>query len=218
MLEQYGALCRQLKTVVLPISYFTFFYPGFEGTDYWWYAINYKIYMDCPYHSNFSKYNFELAHSSVYKGKLKNLFLKRQNPICDSLGWGMGYTLDSKSSTWETTDAISAAQRHTEDKWEYIEENLSYFNQIVSYCCSRSISLILITTPVWHTYRENLEQKQLTKMYSLIHDMQQEYDLPYYDYLEDSRFVADDFYDSDHLTETGAQKFSRILEEEIFNR
>lgn len=218
MLEQYAGQCRQLKTVVLPISYFTLFSCGFEGTDNWWYAINYKIYMDCPYHPDFSKYNLELAHPSVYTGKLKTFLFGRQKNDCDSLGWGTAYSLASRLSTWETTDAIAAARRHTAEDWSHLEENLFFFRKIVSFCSSHSFSLILVTTPTWHAYHERLDTGQLDKMYEVIHAMQHEYALPYYDYLKDSRFVADDFYDSDHLSEVGARKFSLLLKQEVLDR
>lgn len=99
-----------------------------------------------------------------------------------------------------------------------MEENLSFFRKIVSFCSAHSLSLILVTTPAWHAYYERLDAWQLDKMYAVIHGMQHEYALPYYDYLKDSRFVADDFYDSDHLSEVGAKKFSLLLKQEVLDR
>lgn len=218
ILKKYGQLCKRLKTVVLPISYFSFFDKGFENTDNWWCAISYKIYMDCPWHSDFSKYNLELAHRSVYIGKLKSLFNKQQRNTCDNLGWGTNYTLNTKTKTWDTTDAKAAAQRHTAKDWTHIDENLMYFRKIASFCQSHSISLIIITTPTWHCYYELLNQKQLNKMYALIKDLQKEYKFPYYNYLKDSSFIADDFYDSDHLSDVGAKKFTLKLKEEILHK
>ncbi len=55
--------------------------------------IVYKVYMDCPYHSDFSKYNFELFHLPVYAGKLQSLFQSQSDILCDSLGWGKNYSL-----------------------------------------------------------------------------------------------------------------------------
>ena len=52
-------------------------------------------------------------------------------------------------------------------------------------------------------------------MNELTHKFQQEYNLPYFDYLKDTRFVADDFYDSDHLSDVGAIKFTKFLDKDI---
>ncbi len=46
-------------------------------------------------------------------------------------------------------------------------------------------------------------------------DYIQKYNLGYYNYLKDDRFSAEDFFDSDHLNTRGAEKFSRLLRDEI---
>ncbi len=86
---------------------------------------------------------------------------------------------------------------------------------IAEFCKSHNIQLVLITTPCWSSYYDNLDKKQLDRMYELTHKFQQEYQLPYFDYLKDSRFDADDFYDSNHLSDVGAVKFSKILNADI---
>lgn len=215
MLEKYGDLCANLKTVILPISYFTLFDKSFEDSDEWYYALNYKIYMDCPYHSNFSKYNAEIFHSSVYFGKLKNWLLGKSNIKCDSLGWGMNYSLANKTKKIDNKSSIEVVKKHTAENWNYLEENCLYLNKIISYCKSRHIKLILITTPTWHTYYEKLDKKQLKKMYEFIYKIP---DAVFYDYLKDKRFVEDDFYDADHLSDIGAQKFTLILKKEVLDK
>ena len=54
-------------------------------------------------------------------------------------------------------------------------------------------------------------------MYEVIRKFQKECAVPYFDYLKDPRFVADDFYDSNHLSDIGAEKFTKILNEDIKN-
>lgn len=211
LLQNYASRYKQLKTVVLPISYFSFFDAGYEESKEWWYAINYKIYMDCPYHSDFSKYNMELFHPSVYVGKLKSYLLNQNRILCDSLGRGTQYTLDTKEREWETISTINTVAIHTAKDWSHISSNMEDLKKIISFCKSRSISLVLLTTPTWHAYYDRLDNKQLEKMYNLILEIQATDDLPYYDYLKDPRFVADDFYNSDHLSDKGAKKFTDIL-------
>jgi len=214
LLEQYASDCKSLKQVVLTISYFTLFSPGFEGTKNWWNGINYKVYMNCPYHSDFSKYNFELSHLPVYAGKLRSFFQSKSNILCDSLGWGKGYSLRSKPDLWDSILAEQAVCRHTKQDWDYLDENEGYLNKIAYLCQEHSIQLVLVTMPAWSTYYEKLDKKQLNRMYECINELQNEYGLAYYDYLKDSRFVAEDFYDSDHLSDVGARKFTEILTEE----
>lgn len=217
MIEKYGSSCKNLRTVILPISYFSLFTKGFEDGDdsSWTYAINYKVYMDCPFHSDFSKYNFEIANPTVYFGKLQSLFTGGKNK-CDNLGWGTAYLLSEKPRHWNTMEAVEAAGRHTAKDWSYIGRNVDELEKIVHYCQSRSISLVLIATPVWPAYYERLDAKQLGKMYAVINELKKKYGLRYYDYSKDKRFGADDFYDSDHLSDVGAKKFTLILRDELF--
>lgn len=216
LVEKYASKCSNLKTLILPISYFSFFSKGFEEgkEDSWTHAINYKIYMDCPFHSDFSKYNFELSNPTTYVGKLRSL-ISGSKIQCDSLGWGEAYKLEDKLPTWETKDATEAAKRHTNDDWSALDRNIADFESIVQYCKSHSVKLILITTPTWPAYYEKLDSKQLSKMYSIIQQMQEKYNLPYYNYLKDNRFEPEDFYDSDHLSNVGAKKFTLILRDEV---
>lgn len=212
ILEKYGNLCSNLKTVILPISYFTFFTKGFENGNSWYYATYYKIYMNCSFHSNFSKYNAEVFHPSVYFGKLKSWLLGINNNTCDSLGWGLNYSLEKKKQSWDNTASTEAAKRHTAENWNYLSDNHSYLDKIISYCKARNIRLVFITTPTWHTYNEKLDKKQLDKMYDIIYSYT---DIEYHDYLKDNRFAEDDFYDGDHLSDVGAKKFTLILKNEI---
>ena len=54
------------------------------------------------------------------------------------------------------------------------------------------------------------------EMLSFVHRLQKKYPIiEYYDYCYDNRFVDEDFMDSSHLSEIGANKFSRIVKEEI---
>lgn len=42
--------------------------------------------------------------------------------------------------------------------------------------------------------------------------------VPYFNYLRDERFTTQDFVDSDHLNKRGAEKFTRILNEDVVKR
>ena len=42
--------------------------------------------------------------------------------------------------------------------------------------------------------------------------------IPYYDYFKGDRFEESDFYDNDHLNFMGAEKFSKILDNETVSK
>jgi len=86
---------------------------------------------------------------------------------------------------------------------------------IALFCQNKGIRLILVTTPAWHDYYDKLDQEQLLKMYELTHKLQKEFNLPYLDYLKSPLFGEDDFFDADHLSDVGAEKFTKILNRDI---
>lgn len=96
-----------------------------------------------------------------------------------------------------------------------IECGYRKLEQIIKLCKEKEIRLVLITTPCWHSYYDNLSDNQLNKMYSIIHELQQKYDLPYFNYLKDKRFTEEDFFNGSHLSDVGEKKFTIILNKDI---
>lgn len=221
LLKYWEKRYKHLKRIIIPISFFSWFSHGLENGGESYRCRYYKIYMDYYLYSDWSLYNLEISDYRTAKGKfgtfLYNMFVDEVGNGCDEYGWSDGYKLSGKKmSEWnDGTEAKAAVKRHTAKDWNNIEVNYSIIKEIAEFCKNRNILMVLITTPCWHTYYEDLDQKQLAKMYELTHHLQKEYNLPYFDYLKDSRFVADDFYDSNHLSEVGAEKFSKILNEDI---
>lgn len=214
MLDKFGSLCSNLKTVILPISYHTFFSDNLEEKETHC-NINYKIYLGCTYYKGINGYSFEFCVPKLYKSKLLKIFKGTSLLDCDSLGWGNYNIVDTKSSDWDTN--LAAVERQTTNDWSYLDDNIQYFLQMAEWCKQRGVQLILVTTPTYHTYYERLDSAQLAKTYELVHKYAVEYSLPYYDYLKDPRFDDQDFHDVDHLTDVGAEKFTRILKEDIFD-
>lgn len=215
---------KNLKTVIVPISLFTLFSHGLEFGSESYRCRFYKIYMDCDLYSDWSLYNLELSDYRTAKGKLGtffyNLFVKESGTGCDKYGWSDAYKLSGKNmKVWDDgSEADAAVKRHTAKSWDYIEDNYSRLKEIAEFCRDRHVKLILITTPCWHSYYDNLDSMQLTKMYEVIRKFQKEFSVPYFDYLKDKRFVADDFYDSNHLSDIGAEKFTKILNVDIMKK
>lgn len=212
LLNQYIEQCTKLESIIIPVSYFSLFSSRFEDREEWWYAINYKIYMDCNIHSDFSRYNFELAHPSVYRGKMISIFSPSTTLGFTDYGMGTTYSIDKKLNTWEDSEA--AISRHTAKNLSLMDKNLDWLHKIIEVCKEKEITLTLITTPTWHTYYNNINKIQLSKTFEIIDSIQKEHPfVKYYNFLSDNRFVADDFYDCDHLSNIGADKFSKILNE-----
>ena len=217
LLKYWAGRCRNLKTVVFPISFFSWFSHGLETSDESYRCRYYKIYMDCDLYSDLSLYNLELSDYRTAKGKITKLFTPDTNPGYNEYGWGNTYKLsEKKMDEWnDGSEAEAAVRRHTIKNWDNIDHNYAMMKEFADFCKSHNIQMVLVTTPCWSSYYHNLDSRQLAKMYELTYKFQQEYGIPYYDYMKDPRFEADDFYDSNHLTDKGAIKFTKILNKDI---
>lgn len=217
LLKNWADRYRHLKTIIVPISFSSWFGRGLEYGTESYRCRYYKIYMDCDLYSDWSLYNLELSDIRTAMGKVRKIIHKDDDPGYDKYGWGDTYKLAGKNmAKWnDGTEAEAAVKRHTAKSWDYIETNYERMKEMAEFCKNHHIQLILITTPCWHSYYDNLNKEQLSKMYELTHRFQKEFDVPYFDYLKDPRFKADDFYDSNHLSDIGAIKFTKILDKDI---
>lgn len=208
--------CPKLKTLLLPISYPTLFFEDMETSPSRYRVIYYKLYMGYPAKSLYT--NFEFSDMSMFTRKLRRYILPPEEPEHDEYGWTTSYRLKKKKQA-DMADGKEATT-HTREDWEeavaVAERNYAILQHFADDCKRRNIKLVLFTTPAWHTYRELVDERQLAKMHELIARFQQQNEgVLYFDYLSDPRFVNDDFYNSNHLSDVGAEKFTKILSHDI---
>lgn len=212
LLKRYADKYSRLKRVLLPVDYFSLFSkPLEEGDDGGLiYVPNYYIYMGYKGKGPFSKYNYEFMHRQIFIGRL-TAGLSHNVRICSKLGWGTDFSLSGKMSNMEDEEGKLRAESHTYG-FDELPYNLHYLCEIADFCKERSVELVLFTMPVFHTYSDHVDERQLAEMHRNIDWLRKKYNLSYVDWFNDSRFVSDDFYDSDHLSDVGAQKFTKILQ------
>lgn len=204
-----------LQYVILPISYFTLFHSLEQGAESWRIK-NYCLYYHYPFHKFKFKYNSEVLGSKLI-GNIKRLYsyfrYDKTAIYVDSLGWGRYYLLDNRDQNWKNSGII-AAKRHTKEVIDetILIENMERLDNIIDKCKEKDIICILLTTPTYQTYRENLKEEQLNLMLHLCDSIADVNDnVLYLNMLSDTRFNEDDFYDADHLNEYGAEKLTRII-------
>lgn len=211
---KYAPKCKNLKTVILPISYFTLFSGDMEDGSEWWRAINYKVYMDCPYHSSFSKYNFFISNSEPFRAKLTKIIKGNTIIECDSLGFG--YPIYRKSTpTLDDASVATWVKHHTAKDFSCVQKNKQHIFKIADYCQTNHIRLVIVTTPTWKTYYERLNQSQLAVMNEFIGLLTSKYHATYFNCMQDDRFVATDFTDCNHMSCDGAIKLTKIIKDKL---
>jgi hypothetical protein len=98
------------------------------------------------------------------------------------------------------------------------EANIAYNRGLllkaIRLCQHASVVPVLVTTPVYYTFRVHMDLQKYERMQEIVHSLGNESGAKYFNHLDDQRFDIDDFYDDDHLNGRGAEKFSKILDKE----
>lgn len=77
---------------------------------------------------------------------------------------------------------------------------------------------MLLTPPAFETYRKDLNKQQLKITIETAKQLDCENNnCIYLNLINDTCFYAKDFYDADHLSEIGAEKLSKLINQEVNN-
>jgi len=219
--KKYSANMLQLKSVVIPLSYFSMFDLLSQSDDgESWRNKNYFLYsgIDIGAVNLFNKTEILGQNFSINIRRFINYYLKNVSSITSTeLGWGYTYKSEESKDLYITGN--EAAIRHKCIIDPVIIKNIEdILNALVDYCKQRNINVLLLTLPAYQSYIEGLDSEQLNITLTIANSIAQKNEnCTYINLLADSSFIARDFYDGDHLNEIGAQKLSlkvnKMLEE-----
>ena len=167
----------------------------------------YQLYMGYRAHSMLSRYGFELANMTYTLQKLK-YYREGMSVMCDSLGWGNNYIVADRNPDDFLYENV---RQHHFDNWEDTYRNRDYMDSIAAWCQQHHVELVLLQTPVCKDYTRKAVEWQLQLVNAMVDSCCTKYGARKMDYSCDSRFLDTDFFDSDHLSDQGARKFSAIL-------
>jgi len=209
--NKFKSSLTNLDTLILPISYFSFFSDLSESVESWR-VKNYALYYDIepkPFEARLEIYN--QTPYAIFLMTLKAV-LGKTNLSVDTVGFPLQ---DTQPKNLVTT-GIAAAQRHTHEDAHNLEKNVAYLSSMLEDCRAMGVNVVLVTTPTSHYYYDLLDENQLALMHASLDAIIGAYDnVVYYDLLKDDRFIDADFRDADHLASAGAAKLSKILNDII---
>lgn len=214
ILKKYENHFNNLETLIIPISYFSFY--GDLATDKEaWRIKNYAIYYKINAVNSFTDYSEMLSNNlEINIKRLISYYVKQKTNIkCSTLGWGTDYNSKNTQDLIETGE--SAAKRHSKNNINLksnqviFNRNVVILNSIISWCESRNVKIIFFTPPAYKTYQKYLNKDQLNlTIETITKEVSHHKNCNYLNLLYDSNFTAQDFYDADHLSEIGAKKLS----------
>lgn len=204
LLQHYAPLLPNLKYVVLPITYPTLF-NTLEESPETWRIKNYVVFhdLDAP-HGNLTYHSLIMDQNFFELSKRGYLYFSegKSESLCSENGT---YRHPEPPKTWEFKGPI-AAKRHTTPIHSSItDENIHRVEEMINWCSSKNIHLILVTTPAWHTYIEKLneEQWEATQQYCQNWDRRNNH-VTYVNWMTDTAFHYAHFQDADHCSALGA--------------
>ena len=221
IVRKYQDKFQNLKTIILPISYFSLFGKLEESSESWRLK-SYNIYYGM--YSSISLMDYSEVLSNRFDVNIERIvsYYKHGDSAlsCSKLGWGLTYNSKNAKNLIET--AKTAAKRHTKDNINSEEsqktfnENILILNAIIQWCEKNNVNVMFLTLPAFETYRHELNHEQLQITINTISEICSKHENCIYEnLLSDPNFVATDFYDADHLSEIGAKKISILINERI---
>lgn len=214
--HKYSERMKNLKVVIIPISYGTYF-SSLEDSKDNWRIKDYKLYFGYT-NSNFLSGRLEVTNGSTnvqFMECIDFLTEGKDKITCSRKGFGIKFSKDPQTDLEKTGKLV--AKRHTRecDK-KHIEENVQALKAIIANCEKKNIRVFLYTAPAWHTYRESLAPEFMKEMKGITQDIVRSYsNVTYRDYMDDKRFKIEHFRDVDHLNEKGANYFTEIIKLEL---
>lgn len=214
--RKYEPRMKNLKYVLIPISYISLSSKLENGAEAWR-AKNYTLYYDGLYVPDKIINYSELLGSpfTSIKNRIKSYYLKQESSITsDNSGYGTNYKSKVKRDLIKT--GKMTAEKHTVKDFSNFPENEKSLKEIIRLCADSGIKVILFTPPAYVSYKRYLDTVQLNRTIRIAASYEKNYkNLSYYNFLNDTTFVANDYFDADHLNEFGAEKLSKKLNQII---
>lgn len=204
-----------LKMVILPIGYVSV--KDFDSDDFNERSTFYYEYMNLNFnHTIPIYYRYECFYPKRAFEKITSYYLHHIDIVgCDSLGMRNSHNLKDRQQKKIEPNMLKAYTLNTSNKNEMFVWGEQYLMRIGSILQSKHIKLVLVSPPqYWSCFDEmNLEQKVFLQ--KKIVSYKEQFPFQYINLEDDNRFVDDDFFDDAHLSELGAEKFTKILNDSI---
>lgn len=206
-----------LKVVIMPIGYMDVGIIGNDNslTDR---SCYYHKYMDIDYDNNIPlKYRFECFDPQKAWNKIYSYYFLHSDIVgCDSMGRRNTHYLNDRKQELGYDGLIEYYTRNENDRRKLCVENEYYLMQTCKLLTGKNISIVLVSPPYYWNCgfkNVNMEQKKFIKEYMV--ELCKKYPVHYLDLESDITFMYEDFFNETHLSEIGAEKFTRKLNDFI---
>lgn len=224
LIEKYLERMPKLKLIILPISYYALEYRLDQSPAGWRVAF-YRSVWGIPPQSALSYFNPVLySYTAAYGWRevlnlIERGFISSDQRMLYQNGWReIGAQTIAEDSEWKRMGRQLVELNESMMSAEKIAGNMQLLSRLIETCQDHGIQVMLITTPLHHFYYDHLKEDKLARMQENIQRLVSQYHVLYLNFMKDERFgAAADFYNPDHVSTAGAEKFSRIMDDIIRN-
>ena len=204
-----------LKIVILPIGYVNV--KEHEPNLFTERSTFYYEYMNIDYDGQIPVYyRYEFFEPKRAFEKITSYYLHHIDIVgCDTMGRRSTHNLSDRHHSLDRANMLKLYTLNTHDKSEMMIWGESYLVEIGMLLQSKNIQLVLVSPPHFWTYHDTFNAEQKAYLQKHIKIYHQKFHFQYINMEDDCRFVDEDFFDDAHLTELGAEKFTKILNDSI---
>lgn len=204
-----------LKLVILPIGYVNV--KESEPNAFTERSTFYHEYMNIDFDGQIPiRYRYECFEPKRAFEKITSYYLHHIDIVgCDYMGRRNTHNLSDRHQSLDSANMLQLYTLKTHDQSEMMIWGESYLVEIGMLLQSKGIQLILVSPPHYWTYLDAVNTEQKAFLQKHIKRYHQKFTFQYVNLEDDKRFVDEDFFDDAHLTELGAEKFTKILNERI---
>ncbi|MFP9098190.1 hypothetical protein ACLI09_03985 [Flavobacterium sp. RHBU_24] len=214
LFEKYIANNTNAKAIVLTIDNFSFS-EGIDDVELSWRRYFYRdcMYIDVPGTSHADPKGYSLALAPRFNITMESikLYFKTGTLVqCNDRGAGRNEGVSPEFNNEKIAKIIVG--KHLSADGE-MAPNINILEEIITTAADKNIKVLIITMPVTSYYSRFSDKNKMKKVSTICTQMEQKHpNVTYLNLFTDSRFNNNDFYDTDHLNESGAHKCTTITD------
>lgn len=220
LLEEFLPYMPNLKMVILPIGYVNVTSKDCD-TTLTERSCYYHKYMGLNYDGRLPlAYYFECLMPAKALTKAEAYYRYHENMVrCDSLGRRNEHSKRRKGLLLGVDNVLKDYTCNEHDINKLGVKYDHYLKFIINELTRKDIRVVLVSPPYfWDNYKSGVNHEQSTYLKNYIDNLCKEYSVSYLNLESDTTYNYDDFFDESHLADSGADKFTKAIDEFVFNR
>jgi hypothetical protein len=217
--NKYEKRLTRLQYVIIPITFASFFFKleiSQENRLIKNYCIYYGLHSTNEPNNYFEMLNLPF---SVNRTRLSDYYINHKIDVrITNLGFDSTYHSYEKNRVLGGPTAAEAIERLNIKDFGLYNGQKNYLEQIIDKCSGKNIRVLLFTPPAYKTFYSSADTLELNTSIRTCQVIQNGHsNVRYINFLDDSSFTQNDYYDISHLNALGSKKLSSKINEIIRN-